>query len=167
MTFSNSNQLVKLRIPYINTIINAGLQDYKQVYIEDQNYFFFTMTNAVNIIAQVEKFQIDTDQTLLPYSDLVTEYVPAIPYPFSSSMIPVASRAASNPIKDVYALIIFTKTAEATIFYRSFTKLDTYFSYVGGLIGTIVGAFFLMRNYSECAYLISIAEKVFNYDDHN
>lgn len=24
-----------------------------------------------------------------------------------------------------------------------------------------------MRHYSECAYLISIAEKVFNYDDHN
>lgn len=102
----------------------------------------------------------------MPYQDLITEYVPAIPYPFTSSMIPVASRV-SNPAQDVYALVIFTKIAEATIFFRSYTKLDAYFSYVGGLIGTIVGAFILMRHYSECAYLISIAEKVFNYDDHN
>jgi hypothetical protein len=96
----------------------------------------------------------------MPYSDIIKEYAPAIPYIFSSSTIPVAS----NPNENVYAYIVFTKSEGATLFIRSFNKIDTYFSYIGGLIGTIVGCFFLMHFYSESAYLISIAEKVFNYD---
>lgn len=33
-----------LVVPMISTIVNAGDADYKQVYIEDRNYFYFTTT---------------------------------------------------------------------------------------------------------------------------
>lgn len=48
---------------------------------------------------------------------------------------------------------------------RSFNKIDNYFSYVGGLIGTILGVMIVMNSYSEKAYGISIASQLFHTDD--
>ena len=50
-------------------------------------------------------------------------------------------------------------------FTREFNKVDNYFSYVGGLIGTIIGFIFIMGKYTEKAYEVSIAHKLFRSDD--
>ena len=48
---------------------------------------------------------------------------------------------------------------------RTFNKLDAYFSYVGGLVGTIIGLIFIMGPYTEKAYEVSLARKVLLAND--
>ena len=51
-----------------------------------------------------------------------------------------------------YAKIAFNKATYTTTYSRSFNKVDTYFSYVGGLIGTIIGFIFILNFYTQKAY---------------
>ena len=67
--------------------------------------------------------------------------------------------------KRPYALINFNKASSTTTYTRSFNKIDAYFSYVGGLIGTIIGLIFILNLYTQKAYEISIAHKLFRYND--
>ena len=62
--------------------------------------------------------------------------------------------------QSLLARIIFTKSPSKTTYERSFNKVDEYFSYVGGLIGTIIGFIFIMEFYTEMAYEVSIAKKI-------
>ena len=58
------------------------------------------------------------------------------------------------------AEIYLLKSSIATTYERSFNKADTYLSYVGGLVGTIISLIFIMEFYTEKAYEVSIAKKV-------
>lgn len=51
-----------------------------------------------------------------------------------------------------YAKFAFNKATYTTTYSRSFSKIDTYFSYVGGLIGTIIGFIFILNFYTQKAY---------------
>ena len=44
--------------------------------------------------------------------------------------------------------VLFGKSPESTTYERSFNKIDAYFSYVGGLVGTIIGLIFIMEFYT-------------------
>lgn len=57
-------------MPTINTIVNPADKNYKQVYFEDRNYFYFTRNLGVEINAQVQQLQIDTDVSLMPYQTI-------------------------------------------------------------------------------------------------
>ena len=48
--------------------------------------------------------------------------------------------------------VTLKKSAKAVVYTRSFNKIDAYFSYVGGLIGTIIGFMFIMEKYNEKAF---------------
>ena len=63
--------------------------------------------------------------------------------------------------------ITFRKSSETTTYNRSFNKFDEYFSYVGGLIGTIIGFMIIMERYNEKAYEISLAHKLFKDKDNS
>ena len=56
--------------------------------------------------------------------------------------------------------IDISKSDKVTTYKREFNKLDAYFSYVGGLIGTIIGFFFIMGPYNECAFEVSLAKRL-------
>ncbi len=68
---------------------------------------------------------------------------------------------AGTPLAEVR----FMKSTSSTTHSRSFNKIDTYFSYVGGLIGTIIGLIFIMSKYNETAYEISLAHNTFKYNE--
>jgi hypothetical protein len=68
-----------LIVPTVNTIINADNQDYKQTFIEDRNYFTFTTTYGMRVSAEIEQIEIDTDISIMPYTNVVTEFVSSIP----------------------------------------------------------------------------------------
>ena len=51
-------------------------------------------------------------------------------------------------VNDQYVKLIFVKSPIDRTYKRSFNKLDNYFSYVGGLIGTILGIIFIMNMFS-------------------
>lgn len=63
------------------------------------------------------------------------------------------------------AEVRFMKSTSTITHSRSFNKIDTYFSYVGGLIGTIIGLIFIMSKYNETAYEISLAHNTFKYNE--
>ena len=56
--------------------------------------------------------------------------------------------------------VYIVKGSVQTTFERGFNKIDAYFSYVGGLVGTILGLIFIMEFYTEKAYEISLARKL-------
>ena len=57
------------------------------------------------------------------------------------------------------------KSATSTTYSRSFHKLDTFFSYVGGLVGTILGFMFLVTNFTSMAYELELAERICRYKE--
>ena len=61
---------------------------------------------------------------------------------------------------NVYAQVSFSKSSRSTSYTRSFDKIDTLFSYIGGLFGSALGAFFLLKSYSEKAFLMDLASKI-------
>jgi hypothetical protein len=90
----------------------------------------------------------------MPYADIQSESFTVLPQAFTN--VPYYK----NP-KRAYAQIMFSKGASTTTYNRSFNKIDSYFSYVGGLVGTIIGLIFIMNIYTEKAYEISISHKLF------
>jgi hypothetical protein len=61
----------------------------------------------------------------------------------------------------VYAEIDFEKSSVEVQYTRTFEKVDQFFAYVGGLIGTVLGFIFIMTAYNELCYYISVASKLF------
>ena len=61
-------------------------------------------------------------------------------------------------------MITIDKGFTSATFTRTFQKIDEFFAYVGGLIGTILGLIFIMSFYNEISYSISIGSKLFTYN---
>ena len=58
--------------PVISTIVNPGEKEYKQVFIEDQNFFFFSSISGIRVNGQIQQYQIETDISLMPYTEIET-----------------------------------------------------------------------------------------------
>ena len=69
------------------------------------------------------------------------------------------SPQSSQPLAEIR----FNKSPSTLTIQRSYNTLDTYLSYVGGLIGTIIGLMFLLGKYNEKAFEISLAKQLFTY----
>lgn len=145
----------------VNSYINPGKQDYKGFYLEDQNYFSFNSKLGVRTIAKIEEDTIETDVSLMPYSDIISESIQRIPDSFRSENVLIAPN-----LTFALAEVRFLKSDKTTVYSRTFNKVDTYFSYVGGLIGTLIGLIFIIGKYNETAYDFSLAHKIFK-DNQN
>ena len=101
-----------------------------------------------------------TEDSIVPFmTDIKEEKVIRIPDKFSTSnFIPVADQ----PL----VVIDFQKSSKKITFERSYNTLDMYMSYVGGLIGTIIGLMFILTKYNEKAYEISLSRKLM-HDNEN
>jgi hypothetical protein len=60
-----------------------------------------------------------------------------------------------------YASVVFDRSSLQTTYSRSFNKVDSYFSYVGGLVGTVLLLFFIMSSYSDMSFSIDLANELF------
>ena len=89
----------------------------------------------------------------MPWEDVRAENITGLDDSFRLSPFMVAGGSRM-------AEIVFNKAAKSTKITRSFNKIDSYLSYVGGLVGTIIGIFFIMSFYTEKAYEVSIAKKL-------
>jgi hypothetical protein len=56
-----------LGVPFINTIVNPNDEQYLTQYVEDRNYFRFTLTYGLTAKAEITQHQIDTDISIIPY----------------------------------------------------------------------------------------------------
>ena len=77
----------------------------------------------------------------MPYESVEEEKIVRIPDPF------VSTHFMSN-LQSNFAELYFAKSSTITTYERSFNKVDAYFSYVGGLVGTIIGLIFIMEFYT-------------------
>jgi len=57
------------------------------------------------------------------------------------------------------------KSSLSTTYSRAFNKIDQFFSYVGGLVGTILGLMFFMGSFTSMAYALDLAHKLFKYTE--
>jgi hypothetical protein len=97
--------------------------------------------------------EVDTDISVMPYQDILTEYFIGFPQRFNSQTIPI--------VNDLYAEVIFTKSSTYPVYTRSFNKIDDFLSYVGGLVSTALLLFFIISSYSATAYTLEIASSSF------
>ena len=66
-----------------------------------------------------------------------------------------------QPIFGLYSLFAFRKSSQKTTYIRKFNKVDEFFSYVGGLIGTILGFMLFMNNFSLMAFELDLSQRFF------
>ena len=52
---------------YVNPLINPGSTAYLDYFVEDRNFISFTMLQGAYSTAHIQDYQIDTDESLLPY----------------------------------------------------------------------------------------------------
>ena len=127
-------------VPIVQFNINPGSQQYKEYYVEDQNYFMFTNKLGIQNTVSIEQANIETDISIMPYKDLKTESVTRITKPFHKDYVLTEGMP--------YSSIIFKKSSNVVKYTRSFNKVDSYLSYVGGLVGTIITLVFFMGKYT-------------------
>jgi hypothetical protein len=68
-SFVSSNQGMTMNFYFINPNINAGSEEYLNYYLEDSNYFSFNTATGVNANLYFSEFSIETDHSILPWSD--------------------------------------------------------------------------------------------------
>jgi hypothetical protein len=143
-----------LIIPMVNPEINPNSQDYKTFSVDDINYLPFTSKLGISSLAFLEEDIIETDESIMPFTSIQTESIKHVPDPFTTSYLLTGQGQE-------LAEINFQKAHSKATYSRSFNKMDTYFSYVGGLVGTIIAFAFILSFYNEKAYEVSLARKIF------
>lgn len=63
----------------VHPYINAGQQNYKQYYYDDKNFMNFGLNLGAGIYTYLHEDIVETDISLLPTSDIVTEKIPRAP----------------------------------------------------------------------------------------
>jgi hypothetical protein len=61
------------------------------------------------------------------------------------------------------ASLFFYKSSSSTVYNRSYYKIDEFFSYVGGLVGVIMGGMMLLNSYNQLSFEISIASELYHH----
>ena len=92
----------------------------------------------------MQAYEISTDSSLLPFSNQYIEDGLILGDVFEHYALPVAN--------GIYFNMAFTKSAIVANYNRTFTKIDDFLSYIGGLIGTMMGMFFIIGSYNKLCY---------------
>ena len=108
---------------------------------------------GVSSTVSLETTTIDTDVSIMPYTQNQIENITRVTKAFHKDYTLLTG---GFPYSD----IVFKKSSQVTKYTREFNKVDSYLSYVGGLVGTIVTLVFFMGKYTEKAYEVSLCKKV-------
>lgn len=144
---------------FINPLLNPGSQDYLDYYLEDRNYLAFTSKMGGYSNVHVQDYTVITDESILPFTApkeesgvIVTELFQNINYEVTN---------------DVYAQLVFYKSSTSVTYNRSFYKVDAFFSYVGGLVGVIMGGMMLLSAYNQDSFELNLANDLLRKEDGN
>ena len=140
-----------------STHFNAQQKDYHFPLYEDRNEFTFMLDKGVEASAYIAEVVAETDESILPFETIKEESFLSVLEPFRTTFKTTSS--------GTYVRLTWYKSPMTMICHRSFNKVDEYLAYVGGLIGAMVALLFIMSNFSEKAYGVSIANSVYQSDD--
>lgn len=76
----------------------------------------------------------------MPFTSITQELITVVP-----SLLSVKPRTFPA---NQYVQINFVKSSTSTVYTRSFNKIDSFLSYVGGLVGTTLIIFIVLGAYS-------------------
>ena len=136
---------------YLNTIITPDQASYKQHYFEERQYGFIGPTLGCDVKLQIADYTVSTDQSIWPFADEVVDNGLYFPKEMSRKYYPRAFDSYS------YFSLQMIKSTDKYIFERTVQKISTIFSYIGGVISSLLTAFFIMNNYTSFSFEISIA----------
>jgi hypothetical protein len=60
-----------------------------------------------------------------------------------------------------YVYFSLTKSSQKYEYKRSVQKISTVFSFIGGIIGALLTALFIMNSYTSFAFEVSMATEIF------
>ena len=60
-----------------------------------------------------------------------------------------------------YVYFSLTKSSQKYEYTRSVQKISTVFSFIGGIIGALLTALFIMNSYTSFAFEVSLATEIF------
>ena len=129
---------------YVNPLINPGDSNYLSYYLDDRNYMRFTTQLGTMSSGFVKDYSIITDVSLMPYSQTVEDDGVVITDLFQNIAYQVTN--------DNYASFFLMKSSSSVAYQRSFNKIDSFLSYVGGLVGTILGFMLIVQAYTEMSF---------------
>jgi len=129
---------------YVNPLINPGDSNYLSYYLDDRNYMRFTTQLGTMSSGFVKDYSIITDVSLMPYSQTVEDDGVVITDLFQNIAYQVTN--------DNYASFFLMKSSSSVAYQRSFNKIDSFLSYVGGLVGTILGFMLIVQTYTEMSF---------------
>ena len=110
---------------------------------------------------EVAEYSINTDQSIWPFTDELIDNGLFIPSTPSIRNFPISS------VFPYYVYIRIIKSTDKYIFQRTVQKLSTIFSYIGGVISSLLTAFFIMNRYTSFSFEISMANELFKTQDHS
>lgn len=56
--------------PYVQYYINGNEEEYRGVYLDDNNYYMFSSNLGVDAMTYVQQNKIETDVSLMPFSEV-------------------------------------------------------------------------------------------------
>lgn len=124
---------------YVNTILNPQNSDYLGYYLEDRNYFTFTPTLGVTANIFISSFEIDTDQSLLPNTQIAVD-TGGVVYEQTQAFVYVPASE--------YLSLYLRKSSLSLSIARSFQKIGDTLSYIGGLFSAIMTALLIVNMYN-------------------
>lgn len=134
---------------YANPLINPGDSKYLDYILNDRNFIRFTNQLGAMSNCFVEDYSIITDVSLLPYSDNREDDGIFIP--------DLCQNVAYQVTNDNYASFFLMKASSSITYQRSFNKIDSFLSYVGGLVGTILGFMLIVQSFTEMSFELNLS----------
>ena len=135
-----------LNFYYLNTFLNPDQPNYKQQYFEGNSYAFFGPTLGSDISLEIADFEIITDESIWPFTNNVIDDGLFIPKGADLKYFP------KNEDYWNYATIQITKSTDKYTYNRTVQKLSSIFSYIGGVISSLLTAFFIMNAYTSFSF---------------
>lgn len=117
--------------------------------MEDSNYIIFSTTGGEEAQIHIQDFTIETDESILPYSQIKTEKGGMVTRNALKNRYTIAS-------SESYCTFFFFKSPTSLAITRSFQKIDEVLSYLGGLFGTIAIALFIVNVYNSYSFEMTL-----------
>ncbi|CAD8143459.1 unnamed protein product [Paramecium octaurelia] len=156
----------RIRIYMTNTVVNPSKPtDYIQGYLDDEVYFQFVpfkLSRQSDIF--FKKYQINTDQSLVPVFD--DEQVENVFMKEPADFRDITTLGSATDKQ--YIALYFRRSPYTKYITRQFQKVDDLLSYLGGFVNIVVVFLgFFVAFYNKQQYLIELANKVYDFNFDN
>ncbi|CAD8060136.1 unnamed protein product [Paramecium sonneborni] len=153
----------RIRIYMTNTIVNPSKPtEYIQGYLDDEVYFQFVpfkLSRQSDIF--FKKYQINTDQSLVPVFD--DEQLENVFMKEPADFRDITT--LGSPTDKQYIALYFRRSPYTKYITRKFQKVDDLLSYLGGFVNIVVVFLgFFVAFYNKQQYLIELANKVYDFN---